>query len=51
MYWKETNKKNNAEDLIKEVENVSRMQRQRMKNQIQDNPHVNEMGDLLEWNN
>ena len=51
MIWKKINKKQTAQDLLDEVENIHKTQQQRTKNITKDNPHVNEMGDLLEWEN
>jgi hypothetical protein len=51
MIWDERKKPQNADELVKHIEEISKAQRKRMKQQIQDNPHVNEMGDLLEWEN
>jgi len=50
MYFKRQKIKT-AGQVIQEVENLKKMQHQQMRKQVQDNPYVNEAGDLLEWEN
>lgn len=49
MFLKQGKQPQNADELVKQIEEISKAQQKKMKQQTQNNPHVNEMGDLLEW--